>query len=443
MAAATQQLTATADDAEPYHEQRPFMGLDKRFYGFVSGTGAGKTFAGAYRLWVNSDWWNPDSMGAIIVPDKSQFTDNIKPILEEFGLVGNGDTGLWDYQSVYSDEPGLHTHNDQRILILSADNTRQIGRIKGKNLAYFWMDEEAEIDPRAREIAQQRLRVGQYPNGFITTTPDGYNHTYDFFDGDVDTRKYDHGEATIYEAHDRLAVVGVPPEANPEIQDADIASMRESLPKEIVQQEIEGQFIQIGGGVFQSDMFNWIHPSEAPDSNLKTLIGVDPAATADAQNARDTDSDYWGVTVAMLDQLDSNLLITDSRQRRGMTLTEGVDWIQSIANQCEQQPQLIIESNQSQRWLQQQLAESGLNAIPVQTTRNKEEKLIDLSIPISNGTVQFVEWPDIDDPYQELRNQMLSWPDAAHDDLMDSLALIVNHTDLTSTSIVGGSYRDE
>jgi len=57
--------------------------------------------------------------------------------------------------------------------------------------------------------------------------------------------------------------------------------------------------------------------------------------------------------------------------------------------------------------------------------------------------VKFVEWPDIDDPYQELRNQMLSWPDAAHDDLMDSLSLIVNHTDLTSTSIFGGSYRDE
>jgi len=441
MAAATQELTASADDAEPYHEQRPFMGLDKRFYGFVSGTGAGKTFAGAYRLWVNSDWWNPNSMGAIIVPDKSQFTDNIKPILEEFGLVGNGDTGLWDYQSVYSDEPGLHTHKGQRILILSADNTRQIGRIKGKNLAYFWMDEEAEIDPRAREIAQQRLRVGQYPNGFITTTPDGYNHTYDFFDGDVETEKYNHGKATIYEAPDRLAVVGVPPEANPEIRDADIASMRESLPEEIVQQEIEGQFIQLGGGVFTREMLQWVKPQDAPESNLKTIIGVDPASTADAQTAQEQDSDYWAVTVAMLDMTHNELLVTDSTQRRGMTLKEGVQWLRSIAKSCEQSPQMLIESNQSQRWLQQELENQGLNAVPIQTTRNKEEKLVDLSIPLSNGVVKFVEWDN--HPFQDLISQMLSWPDATHDDLMDSLSIIVEHTDLNPTSIISGSYRDD
>jgi phage terminase large subunit-like protein len=35
---------------------------------------------------------------------------------------------------------------------------------------------------------------------------------------------------------------------------------------------------------------------------------------------------------------------------------------------------------------------------------------------------------------------MLSFPDASHDDLMDSLALVVNHSNLGGTSIFGGSY---
>ncbi|AFH22250.1 hypothetical protein OSG_eHP20_00075 [environmental Halophage eHP-20] len=432
---------APATRIKPFLEQRPFLTDDKRYLGYISGVGAGKTFSGIIRTIRNMTEWNPGEMGAVVAPTRQMIVNVIIPEMRELGLF---DPPIgWDYKSAYSDEPGIHTPGGSRALILSADNQKTIERLRGLNLAWGWIDEEAVVDPRAREILLQRLRTGEYRNLYITTTPKGKNHTYDFFVGDVDAAQSTHGQATLYETDDRRAIVGVPTDANPHTPDDYKDAMAGDLPEEIRQQEVEGQFIQVGGGVFTPGMLNWIAPTEAPDSNLKTLIGVDPAATADAQNARDTDSDYWGVTVAMLDQLDSNLLVTDSRQRRGMTLTEGVNWIQSIANQCEQQPQLIIESNQSQRWLQQQLADSGLNAIPVQTTRNKEEKLIDLSIPISNGTVQFVEWPDIDDPYQELRNQMLSWPDAAHDDLMDSLALIVNHTDLTSTSIFGGSYRDE
>jgi len=78
------------------------------------------------------------------------------------------------------------------------------------------------------------------------------------------------------------------------------------------------------------------------------------------------------------------------------------------------------------------------------TTRNKEEKLIDMSIPISNGTVKFIDWREDENeelPYQDLRDQMLGFPESAHDDLMDSLSLIVNHAP-TGTSIFGGEYND-
>jgi predicted phage terminase large subunit-like protein len=101
---------------------------------------------------------------------------------------------------------------------------------------------------------------------------------------------------------------------------------------------------------------------------------------------------------------------------------------------------MLIEANQSQRWLQQELQNKGLNAVPIQTTRNKEEKLVDLSIPLSNGIVKFVKWDN--PPFDDLISQMLSWPDARHDDLMDSLSMIVEHTDLNPSGIISGSYRD-
>ena len=190
---------------------------------------------------------------------------------------------------------------------------------------------------------------------------------------------------------------------------------------------------------FTQDMLKWIDPSEISD-NVQPVIGVDPAATADSGKANDRDSDYWGVTVAYVHPRKGKLYVADSKQKRGMTLSRGVEWLRAIEGQIETQAQMIVESNTTQRWLQQALADAGLNAIPVQTTRNKEDKLIDLSIPISNGTVEFCDWSGNQDDFQELRNQMLSFPDSSPDDLMDSLSLIVNHTDITSQNIFGGSY---
>jgi phage terminase large subunit-like protein len=448
MATADSAVDAGVQNASPYKEQQPFMGLDKRFYGFISGTGAGKTFAGVYRLWLNADWLNPNSMGAIIVPDKAQFTDNIKPIMEEFGLVGPGDQGVWEYQSVYTDEPGLHTHNNQRILILSADNQRQIGRIKGKNLGYWWMDEEAEIDPRAREIAQQRLRVGQYPNGFITTTPEGKNHTWEFFENEVQTEKRPHGRGTIYEGKDRLAVVGVPPEANPAIRDEDIANMRASLPDAIVAQEIEGEFVEIGSGVFTRDMLEFIEPSDLSDRSYRYVVGVDVGVEADSQKARDNDSDYWAASLLMVDTMQPYAYLIDCQRERGMSLSQGVTWIQGLVDPLpDGSTKVYVESNAAQRWFKDALSDAGLNAHAVMNTTKKEERIIQMSIPLERGQVKFVN-RDIDeklgyDPrFQNLISELLSFPEGSHDDMADSLQIAIDNVDLGGHNVLGGEIYD-
>lgn len=443
MATASNAVTVDpdSDQPQPYHEQIPFMGTDRRFYGFISGTGAGKTFAGVYRLLVNATIWNPDSMGAIIVPDKSQFVDNVKPIMQDFGLMDR-----WEYNSMWTDEPGLITSNGQRILILSADNQRQIGRIKGKNLAYVWMDEEAEIDPRAREIAQQRLRVGNYPNLFITTTPDGFNHTYDFFKGDVDPSERPHGEANLLETGDRLAIVGVPPEANPAMREEDIASMRKSLPEQIVAQEIEGEFIEIGSGVFKRDMISWAEPTDISEGKrYQYYLAVDPAVQADTGRAQESDSDYWAATLAAMDKPAGVLYALDCARERGMSLREGVEWIKRIGG--ESSDRIYVEANQSQRWLKQELQDAGLNAVPIQSYRDKEERIIDLSVPIERGDIKFVN-RDIDsqlgyDPrWQDLIQEMLAFPEGSHDDMVDSLHLLVDNCELgAATSIFGANPR--
>lgn len=425
------------DGPEPYREQRPFMGRAKRYYGFVSGTGAGKTFAGVYRLWLNATAWNRNSMGAILVPDKSQFTDNIKPIMEDRGMIDPGGTSEWEYKSVYTDEPGLRTPTGERILILSADNQRQIGRLKGKNLAYVWMDEEAEIPPRARQIADQRLRVGNYPNLFITTTPDGKNHTYDFFDGDVDATKERHHKGTIYETDDRLAIVGVPPEANPEMREEDIAAMRRTLPDAVVQQEIEGEFVEIGTGVLTDDMISATEPDVLESPELSYHVGVDLGIQPDPERAEEQDADYFAAAIIAHHRRHAQAYVVDIDRIRGKTMNYAINWLRDVVAGVPS-PTINIESVHAQEYFLQAAKDAGLPVHGVNQSLKKEDRLIQLSVPFENDDIQLVNFNTppargFDDRWSEFLSEWRAFPGGTHDDMLDAVELALRNVSLGGT----------
>lgn len=435
--------TANKTRLKPFEPQKVFIDphdKSKRYYGYVSGVGAGKTFAGIIRTIHNLREWNSGEMGAIIAPTRQMIVNVIIPEMRSLGLF---DPPInWEYKSAYSDEPGIHTPEGSRALMLSADNSKTVERLRGLNLSWVWIDERTAVPERAQQIAMQRLRVGEYRNLYVTTTPKGKDDVYDFFvdHDDAESRELEHG--TVYETDDRLAVVGVPTSANPHTPEDYSDAMDQDMPDEIRAQEVEGRFIEVGGGVYKQDMIHWVQPDEISD-NVKAIIGVDPAATSDSQRAQEQDSDYWALTVAYWNTTDSTLYVADTAERRGMTLREGIDFIRRVAAQVES-PQIVVEANAAQQYLVDELSHKGMNTVPVNTSRNKEDKLIDMSIPISNGSVKFIDWRENETdpvPYQDLRDQMLGFPEAAHDDLLDSLALVVNHAP-TGTSIFGGSYKD-
>lgn len=443
MSQTTTTTNSGGTEVTPYREQRPFLRTDKRYYGFISGVGAGKTFSGIIRTILNMTEWNPGEMGAIVAPTRQMVVNVIIPEMRDLGLfeepIG------WEYNSAHSDEPGIHTPEGSRALILSADNQKTIERLRGLNLAWWWMDEEAIIEPRAREILMQRLRAGSYRNGCITTTPKGKNHTYEFFVGDTDAGKEALGEATLYEADDRRAVVGVPTSANPYTPDDYKDAMESDLPEDLRAQEVRGEFVEIGSGVFRREMFEFINPSDVrEDAKLQTVIGVDPAATVDAQAAEENDADYWGVCVVQIDKFKNTVYVVDTARRRGMSLSEGVNWLREIQRNASRSAKVFIESNQAQVYLQNALKDAGVNAIPVKTTSNKENRLVDLTIPISGQTVRFVDWntdkpAGVEHPYGELVNEALAFPEGGHDDLLDALYLAVDNSSVAwGTGMIGG-----
>lgn len=426
--------------------QDEFLRADKRYLGFVSGVGAGKTYAGIVRTFLNMEVWNPGEMGAIVAPTRQMVVNVIIPEMRDVGLLDN-----WEYNSSYSDEPGLHAPNGSRALILSADNKKTVERLRGLNLAWGWVDERTAVPNRAKEILMQRLRIGNYRNLYETTTPKGKDDTYDFYVGDVTPAKEQFGEATKYETEDRLAIVGVPTRANPELPEDYQEAMATDMPEQIRAQEVEGKFVEIGTGVFEREMFSFIHPTEINDDyTFKTIIAVDPAATVDEQRAEENDSDYWAVTSVAIHQRTNTALVTDTARRRGMSLSEGVEWIGKIANQSRDAT-VVVESNQAQVFLQNALKDAGVYAKPVKNTRNKEDRIVDMSIPLTN-MVEFVDWnaetpEDVGNnhPYQDLVSELLAWPEGGHDDMADSLALALEYCPLSwGTSILSANpYEDK
>jgi len=432
---------AHPDDAtviSPFTEQRPFLQSDKRYFGYISGVGAGKTFSGIIRTIRNMTEWNAGEMGAIVAPTRQMIVNVIIPEMRDLGLF---DPPInWDYKSAYSDEPGIHTDDGSRALILSADNQKTIERLRGLNLAWGWIDEEAVVDPRAREILMQRLRSGEYRNMYITTTPKGRNHTYDFFVGDVDAEKTRHGEATLYETDDRRAIVGVPTHANPHTPEDYKEAMAGDLPDDIAAQEVRGEFVEIGSGVFTRQMLDFAEPDDLNDDiTYQFTVGVDVGVEADAGRARAKDSDFWAAALLMTHPYERQAYLVDMRRERGLSLQQGVSWIREVVEPLPENSPIFVESNQSQRWLQQELKDQGLPANPVQNTRNKEERILQISVPLERGTVQLLN-RDVDpslgyDPkFQPLVQELLSFPDGAHDDMADALQIAVDNAPLGSNT---------
>lgn len=244
---------------ELYDQSQFTSDTDHRYHAFVSGIGAGKTLAGLMRMAANVKAWNAGSMGAIVAPTSLAIKNAILPKLQKWGFM---DT--WEYHGPQSEAPGLHTDNGTRILLESANNERKIERLRGFDLAWVWIDEAAYVPERAWDVLRGRLRIGDYRNAFITTTPAGFNWVYERFHTDGDR------------THDSLnTILGVPSHANPHLPLDVRRDILDDYEGQFHEQEVLGRFVKPSGLVYP-----WFDADsqviESLDSNLQDVYyGVD------------------------------------------------------------------------------------------------------------------------------------------------------------------------
>ena len=143
--------------------QRAFLASDARFSFYVGGVGAGKTTAGALRALVRA-LDHPGSLGLIGAPTYPMLRDATQRTF--FALLP--EEAKYTFHKV---EGHLTLENGSEILFRSLDTP---DRLRGLNLAWFWLDEAPLCGYYAWQILKARLRQQGYETaGWATGTPKG------------------------------------------------------------------------------------------------------------------------------------------------------------------------------------------------------------------------------------------------------------------------------
>lgn len=260
--------TKTVNITKRAHEaQDAFINDKNGEIAYVGGVGSGKTSGGAFRTWKEVSDWNAGYTGVIVSPTVPMLRNVIVPELRKWGLIDDRDFEYKSSQNV------IEYPNGSKIILESSNNDRKIERLRGLNLAWAWMDEAAYQQEKVYTILNDRLRVGNYRNVFMTTTPRGYNWVYDEF-GQLDYEPKPVSDGTMQVGENKTAILGVSTDSNPAHPDDYIERQYRRHSGQSFKQEVSGEFVQFEGLVYP-----WFGESNRisslPETWDTTIYGVD------------------------------------------------------------------------------------------------------------------------------------------------------------------------
>ncbi len=228
---------------------RRFCATEARFSFYVGGVGAGKTTAGALRALTRA-LDHPGSLGLIGAPTYPMLRDATQRTF--FSLLP--EEMKYTFHKV---EGHLTLDNGSEILFRSLDAP---DRLRGLNLAWFWLDEAPLCGYYAWQILKARLRQRGYATaGWATGTPkgrDGFARDFEL------TPRPAHA---LYRAATSANAANLPPDYIEDI----------GLSGALYDQEVLGLFTAFEGLVyaFAADLTDGHLHEPAPDQRFARIIG--------------------------------------------------------------------------------------------------------------------------------------------------------------------------
>ena len=209
--------------------QWDFFNSDAKYKAFISGIGAGKTAVGLM-CGLNEALRQPKSVGVIIAPTYPLIRDVLYTEMDK-----------WVPQELIKDfsrhENILTLNNGSVIRFRSAENDRQIERLRGPSITWFWIDEATLLPKMVWDIMIGRTRqIGYECKAWITGTPKGFNWIYDIF--------------VKRPMPNSVILANVPTRSNIYLSEDYFRSLEEQYKGQFAAQELHGEFVMFEGLVY-------------------------------------------------------------------------------------------------------------------------------------------------------------------------------------------------
>lgn len=304
--------------------------------------------------------------------------------------------------------------NNGKIMYRSLDKA---DNVRGHTADGVVMDEAAFIDKKAWNQVLRPMLIDTGGWSWAIGTPNGRNWYWE-----EHVKAADDPNSMAWQVPtlgvritDKGLVREPHPYENPNIPFDEIEKLFESSPRQMFEQEILGQFVDLSGGVFRRVQEAAVLSPREPENGRQYVAGVDVAASVD----------YTVVTV--MDAESKEMVYMDRFNRVDYPVL--IDRLESVYKRYNL-TSMVVESNSIGRPVIDELVSRGLNIVPFTTTSATKQAIIQgLQAAFENGLIRVLDEPVLIGEllsFESKRNASGSFsysaPDGMHDDCVMSLA---------------------
>jgi len=241
-------------DYKPLPKQLEFHNLTNKFKAYIGGLGSGKSFAGIFET-IYTVLSYPKVLNVTLAPTNKLLKDSVIKTFREYCPK--------EFVRKYNrSDQRMEFINKSEILFRSCEDMKSIDRLRNINIGDFWIDEARGVPYYAWEVLVGRLRQLHAPlTGRITTTPIGYRWQWKKF---------------VRDNNPQYAWVNSSSRENIYLPKDYIATLESEYAGSFAKQEIDGQFVNFEGLVYESFNRNIHILTSAEQIVLKdVVIGLD------------------------------------------------------------------------------------------------------------------------------------------------------------------------
>jgi len=295
--------------------------------------------------------------------------------------------------------------------------------LQGEGVDLICGDEWAYSDGKIWDADLRPMLLDSGGGAKLISKPLGENHFFDKYQLGA-TPEMPHSDGTPRDSE--WFAVHATSYDNPLIPDDEIDSLKSKTPDAVFRQEYMAD-PRAGGTLLTLDMLSEEPASVLDEDKWTWHVAVDLGVEMSAKKARENDTDYWALAVVAEHWRKPYAYLAQVERKRGQAPSAAAQWIADTIAWVPTE-RVKYEKVQAQAWFESHLQDHGLAPIPVTPQSKKEDRIIGLSVPFSNGNVKLLDWSEIpgkDVDWSDFRTEWAGFPSGKVDQL-DATAMALD-----------------